>query len=296
MTDENATPRPSLATFLRGPGPATSPTDAPVATPAAPPVEQIDAAGSLSHDALAAPTVVETEVADEMVEGAEADVVHHDLPAPGPADAEIVVEPETVEVADAIEPAPLDEQARAWIDPEAARREAIAAPSFLRPATAVRAPVPVARWQWGVAAGLAVLLTLQILVADRARLAADAGTRPLVEGLCTVLRCSLPAWREPAAFTMLSREVRPVPGQAGALQVHASFRNDARWAQAWPGLQLSLSDADGRIIGSRVFEPADYLGSEAAAAQLLQPQQSAQVTFRLREPAASTVAYNFEFR
>lgn len=139
------------------------------------------------------------------------------------------------------------------------------------------------------------LLVVQIMVADRANLAADAGSRPWVAGLCSVLRCSLPAWHEPTAFSMISRDVRPVPTQPGALQVQASFRNDARWAQAWPQLRLSLSDADGRVIGTGVFAPQDYLGPGGDTASVLEPGQSAQIAFRVREPAASTVAFTFEF-
>ena len=151
------------------------------------------------------------------------------------------------------------------------------------------------RWQWAMVAALSLLLLLQIALADRARLAADASTRPWVAGLCSVLRCDLPAWREPAAFTMISRDVRPMPQQAGALQVQASIRNDARWAQDWPVLRLSLSDADGRVIGSGVFAASDYLGAGARTAGLLEPGQSAQIAFQVKEPSASTVAFNFEF-
>lgn len=168
-----------------------------------------------------------------------------------------------------------------------------AAPSFMR-LRAARLHTP--RWQWGVLTGLVLLLALQIAVADRARLAADAGSRPWIAGLCSVLRCTLPAWQEPAAFSMISRDVRPVPGQPGALQVQASFRNDARWAQAWPALRLSLSDADGRVIGTGVFAPHDYLDRSLDANSVLDPGQSAQIAFRVREPAASTVAFTFEFQ
>ncbi len=164
------------------------------------------------------------------------------------------------------------------------------APSFLgmRPRTR-----PSPRWHWALVAGLALLLVLQSVLADRARLAADAGQRPWISALCGVLRCSLPAWREPTALTMTSREIRPLPGQAGVLQVQASIRNDARWAQAWPDLRLSLSDADGRLIGSGVFTPAQYLGETPAAT--LEPGQSARIAFRVQEPASSTVAFTFEF-
>lgn len=170
-----------------------------------------------------------------------------------------------------------------------------AAPSFLHGPGARRPVLRAAPWQWIALAGLGLLLALQILIADRQRLGADPRWRPWVAGVCQVLRCSVPAWREPAAFTMLSREVRPLPGHAGTLQVQATFRNDARWAQAWPLLQLSLADADGRTIGSRVLRPQEYLGRARPDSVTLAPGQSAQIAFQVREPAAETAAFSFDF-
>lgn len=219
-------------------------------------------------------------------------------PAAGSAPEQAAHATEADEVGEAFSaPEPPTESMRAEPEPVSAppsppQEPSATAPSFTRaPVAAPRAP----RWQWGLVGGLVALLVVQIMVADRANLAADAGSRPWVAGLCSVLRCSLPAWHEPTAFSMISRDVRPVPTQPGALQVQASFRNDARWAQAWPQLRLSLSDADGRVIGTGVFAPQDYLGPGGDTASVLEPGQSAQIAFRVREPAASTVAFTFEF-
>ncbi|MEQ8034893.1 DUF3426 domain-containing protein [Xanthomonas sp. WHRI 6106] len=172
---------------------------------------------------------------------------------------------------------------------------AVAAPTFARRGFA-RPRLRASGRQWAVLIGLVALLGLQIVVADRAQLAGNARWRPLVSVACTLARCTLPAWREPAALTLLTRDVRPLPGAAGVLQVQASFRNDARWAQAWPWLQLSLSDADGRVIGTRVLTPQEYLGKAPAAQDTLAPGQAVQVAFAVREPAASTAAFSFDFR
>lgn len=142
---------------------------------------------------------------------------------------------------------------------------------------------------------LALALLLQLLLADRARLAADPGWRPVVAGVCSLLGCSVPAWREPTAFTMVERDVRGHPRTPGALRVSATFRNDARWAQAWPTLLLTLSDVDGRVVGARAFAPADYLDAAASGTQLA-PGQRASVAFDVREPAPDIVAFTFEFR
>lgn len=142
---------------------------------------------------------------------------------------------------------------------------------------------------------LAIALLLQSLLADRARLAADARWRPLVAMLCDVLPCTLPPWHEPAAFTLLDRDVRPDPHRSGVLHVSAGFRNDARWSQPWPSLLLTLSDADGRIAGARVFRPDEYLGSKRTRNGIASGQ-SAQVSFDVVEPTRDVVAFTFDFR
>ena len=256
-------PRRPLATFLRANAGAQAGVDpsAPAAD-AAPSAEDGTVGGGIADDSLAA---------DGGTSAARGPAAEAAWEEPVQAGATIS---EQVRVAAVVAAAPQAE------------------PVFLR-SEAHRLHTP--RWQWAFVALLSLLLLLQIAIADRASLAADASTRPWVSALCGVLRCTLPAWREPMAFSMISRDVRPVAQQAGALQVRASIRNDARWAQEWPVLRLSLSDADGRVIGSGIFDASDYLGTGAQTAGLLEPGQSAQIAFQVREPAASTVAFNFEF-
>lgn len=168
------------------------------------------------------------------------------------------------------------------------------APSFTRkPTSAPARRIP--RWQWLVLAALVALLGVQMLIADRARLAQDAYWRPLLERTCGIVRCALPAWHQPQAYTMLTRDVQPVPGAPGVLRIHATFRNDARWAQHWPAIAVSLSDADGRVAGARVLLPGDYLDA-AASQSTVAAGQSGEMTVQVREPPGGVVAFAFEFR
>ncbi len=151
-------------------------------------------------------------------------------------------------------------------------------------------------WRWYAAlAGLVLLLGLQLLLAQRRELSADARWRPYVSAVCTVAGCDLPPWHEPAAFTMIQRNVRAKPGSAGVLAVEASFRNDAHWPQPWPTLLLGLSDVDGRLAGQRAFTPGEYRPDQKATDVLL-PGQSATVTLEVIEPAPRIVAFTFDFR
>ena len=169
-------------------------------------------------------------------------------------------------------------------------------PDFLQPAEpAPAAPRSGRFWLWFALPWLTIALLLQIGVADRVRLAADPHWRPRVQALCDFLRCDIPAWHEPGAFKVTSRDIRPHPSVPGVLLVSASFRNDAKFAQAWPQLELSLSNLDGDALGLRRFAPGEYLG-DAPDSTLIAPGQSASVTLEVLDPGKRAVAFSFEFR
>src|SRR5690606_18341094 len=141
-----------------------------------------------------------------------------------------------------------------------------AAPSFARRRrVAADGSVTGRRWPMPVAIiALALLLALQWLLADRARLAADPGWRPVVAAAC------------------------------GALRITASFGTDAAWAQAWPDVVLTLSDIDGRPLGTRAFTAAEYLDGAASSA-LLDSGQGAVIHMDVLEPGPGAVSFAFDF-
>lgn len=146
---------------------------------------------------------------------------------------------------------------------------------------------------WFGSAVLLLLLALQMVLAERHRLAEDVRWRGTLESLCGVLGCDMPAWREPEAFALLSREVGPHPSVPGALLVVASLRNEARWPQRLPWVELTLADIDGKAIAMRRFSPAEYHGSESP---LLAPGQTAHLQLELVDPDKRALAFAFEFR
>jgi len=168
-------------------------------------------------------------------------------------------------------------------------------PTFARPPVAGPARSRASGRAIALVVALALLLCAQVVLADRTTLAADARWRPLVVGACVVLRCEVPAWREPAALMLVRRDVRPLPGHPGVLHVSAEFRNDAVWPQAWPVLVLTLADVDGRVVGSRAFQPGEYLGKPPTRTAL-GSGQSASIEMDLVEPAPGVVAFTFDFR
>jgi hypothetical protein len=256
---------------------------------------------SLLHGAAAIPAVAETDAAGVVTDAAtsengdavEAAVDGKSLAGAGALDDEPFAFAEQVSGTMDIAAADVATQAPQPAAPPSTTE--YPGPSFTRQRAQSVTPARTARWQWAALIVLAVTLGLQVMLADRARLAADANWRPIISSLCKLAGCSVPAWHQPGAFAMLSRDVSPLPGIAGGLNVQATFRNDARFAQAWPVLLLSLSDADGRVLGSRAFSPKEYLGNAATQTELA-PGQSAQIALKLHEPTPDVVAFSFDFR
>jgi len=247
---------------------------------------------SLLHGATAIPAVAETET-DEIDAPVEATGEGESISDDIQDDASVAAEEERSSETIALATDEISTQA-----PEPATPSPVTeylGPSFTRQRAQPSTPARTAKWQWALMALLAMTLGLQVLLADRDRLAADASWRPMVSSLCRIAGCSVPAWHQPGAFAMLSRDVSPIPGTVGGLNVQATFRNDAHWPQAWPVLLLSLSDADGRVLGSRAFSPKEYLGAAATQTELA-PGQSAQIALKLHEPNPDVVAFSFDFR
>jgi len=173
------------------------------------------------------------------------------------------------------------------------RPASVSPPRFARERTRIARP---SQWRWWLASVLLFMVLLAIYpVADRERLARDAGLRPTLQSLCGVVGCTLPAWSEPKAFEVTARDVRPHPSARGALLITVSFRNNAAFAQEWPLLELTMSDLNGQQVGMRRFRAQEYLGN-APKAPLIAAGQSANATLEVVDPGRDAVAYNFEFR
>lgn len=167
-----------------------------------------------------------------------------------------------------------------------------ATPRFAREThEAEPAKLPVPRWAWPLAFVLFVLLLVQILVGGRAALANDASTRPLAITACKVLACNVPAWSDPSTLKIVDHRIHAAPDRPGVLVVEASFRNDARWPQAWPLLQLTLSDINGVPVAQGRYAATQYLAGAHAAT--IGSGQTATVQLNVTDPPQKAVSFDF---
>jgi predicted Zn finger-like uncharacterized protein len=168
-----------------------------------------------------------------------------------------------------------------------------AAPTFARD----RATLPTTRsWPWAIgAAVLLITLSAQIGYAERRVLLDDSHVRPLLESVCSTLGCRLPLRHEPSKLVLMSRDIRPHPSVPNALIISASLRNDSTAAQAFPAVEITLSDLDENRIAMRRFSPQDYVGDARAVGTGMAPGSTTALVFEVVDPGKNAVAFEFKF-
>ncbi|WP_442968095.1 DUF3426 domain-containing protein [Pseudorhodoferax sp.] len=171
--------------------------------------------------------------------------------------------------------------------------------SFLREAEPA-APAPAsgaalrARVLWSAAVGLALAALLwQLAVHERDRLAASApGLRPLLDGLCAPLGCSVQPLRRIDAIVIDGSSFQML-GDSG-YRLSLTLRNRAAHPVALPAIALALTDISEQAVVRRVLMPQD-LGTPPAA---LEPhgEWTASVDLQMAENAgrARVVGYRVD--
>lgn len=106
---------------------------------------------------------------------------------------------------------------------------------------------------------LIALLFLQGIYLFRTELArAMPAARPALEHACTLLGCEVPYPREAALISIESSDLQAAPGTKDVLVLSAVLRNRATFAQAYPAIELTLTDAADVTVARRVLRPRDY--------------------------------------
>ncbi|MDP1683300.1 MAG: DUF3426 domain-containing protein [Burkholderiales bacterium] len=120
------------------------------------------------------------------------------------------------------------------------------------------------RWRgvvWG--AGIAVLCLLlagQSVYFLRSQLAAYyPESKTALTSLCRLLHCKIELLANADLIKLDSSELQSAPERPGGVILNASLRNLAPYRQAYPSLELTLTDSTNQTLARRQFTPADYL-------------------------------------
>lgn len=111
-----------------------------------------------------------------------------------------------------------------------------------------------------VAAFLVVILVSQLVFHLRSDIAIVAPSlRPALEALSSALASEMPLPRQGALVSIETSDLQVDAGANKLLALQATLRNRAAYAQAYPALELTLTDTHDKAIARRVLIPDDYL-------------------------------------
>lgn len=116
-------------------------------------------------------------------------------------------------------------------------------------------------WPWVIGAFLLTMVLLaQASYFLRVELAARLpGLKPVLTSYCRWLKCSIPLPKNADLISIESSDLEASPAQANIIALNAILRNRAPYAQAYPNLELTLTDTADMALARRIFQPAEYL-------------------------------------
>lgn len=161
---------------------------------------------------------------------------------------------------------------------------------------ATRRPRRPPSWLWTSLAMVALLaLPIQYLFYNFDALARDQRSRPLLENICLLARCELPARVDISRIRSTNLLVRPHPEFPNALAIDVILYNRADFEQPFPVLEMQFTDAAGQPLAHRRFRPEEYLAGELAGVNLMPSQTPIHVGLSMLDPGSQARSYRLEF-
>lgn len=281
------------AQYLTPPEPEPEPVpevvpEAPAATPSAPTVEPepvtpvTPPAESIAETTSAPEAIDETPLASSNLPGlerrfaeevAEAEgTPHSDLPSIIILDPDAKAPEDIGPMPDIQEPSaqPYGYRVDELEDDDEEEGEAVAEPGTVpvsRPApgeanfaVSGKGERKVSGWIWIGVPLLTLLLLGQLAYFLRDSLSARfPQVRPLLSSACDVLGCKLGLPQNVDQIKILGSDLQAEPGNSKRLTLALTLANQASYPQAWPMLQLTLTDTKDSPLARRVFAPSEYL-------------------------------------
>ncbi len=113
-----------------------------------------------------------------------------------------------------------------------------------------------------LSSALAIGLAAQAIYIFRLDIARELpGLRPLLVAACQHLECAMPL-PQAADKLNINAELQSEPGRPGRYILYATVKNHAAYTQAWPHLELTLTDAADNPMVRRVLAPEEWAPPE----------------------------------
>jgi hypothetical protein len=150
-------------------------------------------------------------------------------------------------------------------------------------------------WSLG-AIFLAASLAMQCVYFYRDQFAAYPVLRPYLEKMCASLACRVQSPYDVSRIELVQpTSIAPHPRIANALRLRATLVNRAENVQAYPYMQITLTDNTGRVLARRVFSPPQYLEQRTAPGGDMPSHLAIGALIDITNPDGKAVGYQIDF-
>lgn len=144
-----------------------------------------------------------------------------------------------------------------------------------------------------VRGGVAVMLLL--LMAQLLYLYRDqAVVRHTIAAVCEHIGCTVEPVRNPGMISLSNRAFTEVEREAGLYRLQLGLVNQAKLAQSFPQIEISLVDSNGAILARNRFRAADYLPSDIVRNPMA-PGEEYLASIILKSSAANVSGFMVDF-
>ena len=130
---------------------------------------------------------------------------------------------------------------------------------------------------------------------DREALLQSQQLRPVLDGICLVLGCKLPALVDLDALKLVKRSVFSHPSIDNALVIDLGFINEAEFDQPYPLLEIRLTDNRGGIVKQNNVAPSEYL-QQWQPESVLTAGERIDLSLTVEDPGQTATSFELKFR
>ncbi len=129
---------------------------------------------------------------------------------------------------------------------------------------------------------------------ERTALLNNDHVRPVLDSVCGVLSCQLPPRYDLSALRAVQRSVVSHPTVANALVIRFGIVNEASFSQAYPVLEIRLSDRAGRLVVTNQFSPSEYQRGWQEG-DVLDSQKRLDIALAVQDPGNTAMSFELDF-
>lgn len=151
-----------------------------------------------------------------------------------------------------------------------------------------------AAWPWAIAVLLLLVAAIaQALLWGRHDIAREfPGTRPLFAAACEQLGCTMPWPRISKLISIDASDGHPRPGKEAQFELSATLHNRAGFSQAYPYIEVTLTDVFNRALVRRAIPPEDWLPPSLKSSQAFAPGTDVAFTIYLDAGGQAATGFN----